>query len=516
MRSIQSTGMLALILLFSGTLLSAQIITPGNGSLFTLSTLQSQYPDDFQLISEEEQLYQLMTNLTLSEGDSFIHLQETAATLLLGPGVFVSWEGYVQIDGGDILTITSADTLNRYQGMDFETAPGSLIRNTHFLYGNGVFVRASDPVFEFCRFAWHGHGYRSGALTLSNSNAQVINCLFEYNSRSGINSAANGNASPLIENSSFVANNTSNGNYPQINLGISNQNTPETPIRIINAYIEGQYPMAGGIAVSNLLGSGFSNAVIENCLVFNNRYGIAQLGGNIHGIITGNLVENNNIDENPMTGGSGLNFNGTATNTAIVSANHITGNLWGVTIQGVAKPNFGMVDDPESPGLNFFDDNGNSGDIFALYNNTPDTIWAQNNIWSATEDTDPETVIFHQNDNSELGPVIFEPVFIETSVFSPYTAGSIQLYPNPATANTEVRFSLSNSNNTGMSFEDNSLWADYPDATWSWYKLDGQLISHGLLIASESMVTPANPGLYLLVIRRGSEIYSAAVKVASR
>lgn len=468
---------------------SAQVITPGTGIHFNLESLSTNYPD--AIILESEGVYRFNSDFTLSVGDTFSHNAEVQIALLLDPDIFVSWEGFVYINPSELFTITSTESFNRYSGMDFETEPNSEIHNTAFFYGNGIFVRASDPLFSNCTFAQHGHAYRSGALTLSNSNAEIISCSFMHNSRAGIASAANGNASPNIADCTFIANNTSNGNYPQINLGISNQATPEVPIRISIAYIQGLYPMAGGIAVTNLLGSGFSNAVIEDCIIVNNRYGIAQLGGNIHGIFFNNQITDNNIENNPMTGGSGFNFNGNSTNTAIVSSNIISGNLWGVTIQGEAQPSFGNLNEPDNEGMNYFDNNGNAGNLYALYNNTPGTIWAQNNIWSPDQELDPESVIFHQPDDALLGPVIFEPVYTEVNVLNPrHKSSMVLVFPNPTKAGQPLE----------LVFADELLL--YADLQVAWYNIQGKLLSTGA-VNNNSIPIPAhfNSGLYLLQIK---------------
>lgn len=198
--------------------------------------------------------------------------------------------------------------------------------------------------------------------------------------------------------------------------------------------------MAGGIAVTNLLGQGMSKSIISNCTIENNRYGIAQLGGFIHGEFHGNTIHNNNIDNNPLTGGSGLNFQGPANNTAVVSGNSIEGNLWGVTILAQAQPSFGKIEEDGNPGRNVFDNNGNDGNTFALYNNTPDSIWAQNNTWSHDPALEAEDVIFHQSDDETLGLVIFDPVFDEsTSIASIPANKALIIAPNPVTQNTDIQ-----------------------------------------------------------------------------
>ena len=166
---------------------------------------------------------------------------------------------------------------------------------------------------------------------------------------------------------------------------------------------------AGGIAVSTLIGGGCF-VIVEDNFIENNRYGYAAIGSNIHSKIFNNHLIDNNIQGVPNLGGSGLNFNGGATNTAIVSGNIISGNLWGVTIQGQAMPNLGDVNSPASPGGNHLFDNGNTGQLYALYNNTPQNQMAQNNYWGFTSIDSVEMVIFHQPDDPSLGFVNYIPI----------------------------------------------------------------------------------------------------------
>ena len=55
--------------------------------------------------------------------------------------------------------------------------------------------------------------------------------------------------------------------------------------------------------------------------------------------------------------------------------------------------------------------NGNNGVLYDLFNNGTGTIWAQGNTWNvAVQDEESiEEVIYHQNDNPNLGLVIFMP-----------------------------------------------------------------------------------------------------------
>ena len=89
-----------------------------------------------------------------------------------------------------------------------------------------------------------------------------------------------------------------------------------------------------------------------------------------------------------------------------------------------------------SVGNNVFKDNGNSGVIYALYNNTPNAVSATNNCWREGElstDAMVEEVITHQVDISTLGLVTFSPYLCAVPLAtSNATVAQNSIYPNPS------------------------------------------------------------------------------------
>ena len=122
-----------------------------------------------------------------------------------------------------------------------------------------------------------------------------------------------------------------------------------------------------------------------------------------------------------MNGGSGISLYDPYLQTkAIISGNHIEGSLWGVTIIGCQDVNLGCLNEGENynPGGNVFKNNGNNGELYDLYNNSTLTVYAQNNTWNVSEQTEEqiESVIFHKHDNASLGEVIFMPAANTTGI----------------------------------------------------------------------------------------------------
>jgi len=248
-------------------------------------------------------------------------------------------------------------------------------------------------------------------------------------------SGANASSSPQIFDCEIISNVMSNANMPQINLGTSGADS----IRIVGCEIIGNTAniMAGGIAITTLAG-GSIKARIEGNIIKNNRYGITAYGYNIGSVIRNNEITDNNTQNLPMQGGSGINYWGNATNQSIVTGNIISGNLWGITIQSAAQPNLGQLEgEIFNPGMNQFYNNGNSGQLYDLYNNTPNPIMAENNYWGTMDPDSVEMHIFHQPDDPTLGLVDYLPLYFPpVSIFENEAGNKFEIienvYPNPA------------------------------------------------------------------------------------
>ncbi len=240
----------------------------------------------------------------------------------------------------------------------------------------------------------------------------------------------------------FIENNIANSNVSQINLGQSGAGTT----LIKGNTIRGLYTNAGGIAT---LPIGTLNIIIENNIIKNNRYGIAIQNANTTAMIRGNIIDSNNIQGNPMLGGSGINFLGNSTLTAVVTRNFIRWNLWGVTIQSTAKPNLGNLNnaDTSDNGFNYIFGNFHNDTIPDLYNNTPDTIMAENNFWGTGNLSIIEQHIFHKPDNPALGFVDYIPIYIPVSVTNngssvPSGFKLYDIYPNPFNPSAVIKYEL--------------------------------------------------------------------------
>lgn len=388
---------LLILFIFLQTLAYSQYTSPGNGDNYTLNDLVNLSSG---VVSFNGLQYEISADLTISAGDTFTI--DTAADLLMANDVLITSLGLLHFDGGnewiDILPINSGQ---HYKGLRIEDNSNSVLRKVTMIDGGGVRILNADIIIDNCFFSSFNTSNSTGVINLFQASPTISNCLFQSNEGPVLNSGANIFSAPKIYNSILELNNTANTNAPQINLGPSG---PSDTIIISGNQIIGGNTNAGGISTSNLLGAGMQNVVIDSNLIVNNRYGITCTGNNIKAQITRNTIINNNIQNQPNLGGSGINFNGGTSNEAIVGENYFSGNLWGITIQGDAQPDMGS--NVPLTGYNCFDSNGNGGIIYELYNNTPNPINAQFNDW---HDPNPENVIFHNIDDSNLGLVTFSP-----------------------------------------------------------------------------------------------------------
>ncbi len=393
----------------------SQYITPGNNLTLSLGELVDLSGGVVTFSNNE---YHIHNTLTLSASDTLrIH---QAAVVRVAQGIRLEIKGTIISDPPEgAVVFTAADTSSvtaNFNGFRFENSPSNFFRHTEVSYGGGLQLISSGAVFESCSFRKNGSSNVSAVITYSSCDPIISGCSFIENARSAIGSGANVQGSPQILNNYFYRNTTDNSNRPQINLGPGAADT----IFIVGNYIEGFYPMAGGIGISNLVGVGNTKVAVRQNTIVRNRYGYAQIGNTISSLIEDNELIDNNIQDIPAQGGSGLNFQATGSgNIAVVRKNLIKGNLWGVTIQGTAQPSFGTA---VNVGRNLLFGNGNSEQIYDLYNNTALAIDAVGNYWGTNDPDQAENHIFHQPDQASLGLVTYLPLMeihpiIESFVF---------------------------------------------------------------------------------------------------
>lgn len=424
-------NLLLAVSIFQTTLLCAQYVSPDQSLNLTLDDLVAN-SDGAVIFSDDT--YEIYENITISESDTLI---------LDNAAVVIDEDVLITIEGGFYCNTTSFTQLNCceafYEGFRFEETAVADIFNSTFLYGGGIQVLTGAFRMEASTVGFQSTGQTTGAaLDFSTGKPEVINCTFLQNETAAIGSAANADAAPFISGCTFNGNVTGNTNRPQVNLGPSSTDTTF----VINNIFQGNPTLTnvGGFAFSLLVG-GEGHVVFEGNTVFDNRYGMTIFGANVTSLIQNNNFFNNDTQGDPMLGGSGISITGFGENEHVISGNSFTGNLWGVTLLTEAQANLGEIDNPDiGPGGNFFDNNGNGGQIFALFNNTENEIFAQGNCWIASDDDltleEAEGVISHVVDDPALGEVIFDPLGSCSTVGTrDENALNFELYPNPSTGN---------------------------------------------------------------------------------
>ncbi len=435
--------LLALLPALAAAPAHAQYQTPGTGVRWTLPQLAAAPGSNVALTAPGT--YAVSGNLRLSSTDTLVI--NTNATLRLAALAQVAVDGVLLVNPRDSVKITAQLSTAPFHSLAFSaTSQGSRLRKTIVEYGGGIRILDNDLLLDSCvvRYQVARIGTvntNSGAISPSGGAPRILNCRIYENARSGILSPANRGTSPTIQNCVIRDNDTENGNYPQINLGIGGA----APILIERCRITGRYNMAGGVAVANLLGTGGITQVrIRQNRIANNRYGLALLGAGISAVISRNVIENNNTNPNALTGGSGINLQGSATITGVASRNVLRGNLWGVTVLRTSSTSptpgptisFGDVSSIDSlnVGLNQLYNNGNGGQVYDFYLNMPDNMLAQNNDWGSNSAAVVESHVVHQVDQATLGLLNFMPLHA-TSVLAARPlapAAPLAAWPNPA------------------------------------------------------------------------------------
>lgn len=417
--------------LISG-LLAAQYTTPDEGITIDFDFLVENSGGAVVMEGDD---YLITEDITIAVSD--VLEETTSISVLVSESALITVHGGLMLSNSEGISFTWADEGNHYEGFRFEDGSDIELEYVTFEYGGGLRVLTNNfRMFECTVSHQEMLASTGGALGLSYGKPEIINCHFIENVTAAINSAANSTAAPIIENCTFRFNGTSIVNKSQINLGPTGTDTTFIRGNVVEGHPDNI--LSGGIAIAVLIG-GEGHAVIEENEVFNNRYGIAFVGSNITSLVRANHLYDNDIQDDPMLGGSGVNLNSAGGNNhAVLTENVITGHLWGMTLQGEATANLGDTTEANyNAGLNVFEDNMNNGVTYALFNNTPNTLMAMNNCWDGFDnelsEAEAEALITHQADDEDLGLVIYTPLgFCSTVGIDENDPIAMTFFPNPA------------------------------------------------------------------------------------
>ena len=403
-----------------GSMLNAQWVSPGNGTVYTLTDLVDITNG---VVTNGPNGLCINDDLTISTND-VLKIDDQVLRVDIK-------EVLININGSIVCTNNNRV---RFYGMNetehfsicFEKATGCELKNLYFSDGAGIKVIDSEITFDDVKFVYFTTGYCHSVIDIFNCNPTIENCYFLLNEGAAIGSPANGESSPKIINCELDSN-VLRENIPQINLGPGAEDT----IFIIGNLIDGTYAdfHTGGISIADLLEIGKTKVLLKDNTIKNNRYGYNQQGYHIDSKIIGNIIVDNHHEDNPMNGGSGISIYGMdANNKAIIRENVITGNLWGITAINAFEIDLGNINDW---GNNRIYNNGNSGEDYDLYNNSSYDIKAVGNDWGTTNENKVEDHIYHQYDDPSLGWVNYVP-YIGYDAIEEAENIVFMVSPNPA------------------------------------------------------------------------------------
>lgn len=413
--------------------------TPGTGRNWNLDSLVA---NSAGAVTFTGGFYSVNANITVQPSDTLKILNNSIVKFFTA--TLLEIRGVLYIRPQDSVVFTAIDTTLKWTGIRLDTSNATVIKKLNMFYANSIRLYGSNPVIDSCKFInnnYYTSSLASGTVYLYGSNPVISNCLFTGSYRAAINSGANIPSSPTITGCIFRDNNVSNYNTPQINMGAGGTQ----PIIIRGNTFLRASTNSGAIAFLPV--GTVPSLIIENNIVKNNRFGIAILAGGVNAYINNNVIDSCNIQGSPSLGGSGLNFAGAwSTSSVICTRNVIRWNLWGVTIQNTSKPNLGNLSSPDTTdiGLNLIYGNGNTGVAYDMYNNTPDSIKAENNYWNTTNPDSIEAHIFHKPDNPALGVIDFLPIAGPSGIINnPVVANNFEfldIYPNPFNPEVSIKF----------------------------------------------------------------------------
>ena len=389
--------LILLLIIGLTTALNAQWVSPGNGTTYTLPELVNVTEG---VVTNGPDGFLINADLTISTSD--VLLIDNQVTRIDAPGVLITINGTMTCTNSSRVKLYGAED-NPFS-MRFENASDCRIEMMYLSDGAGIKIIESDVSFNDVKFTYFTRDYCNAVIDIFNCDSEIRFCYFMLNQGAAISSPANGQASPQIIDCEFDTN-VDGINSPQINLGPGGQDT----IRIVGNEIYTFYATwyGGGISVADLMGVGSTKVLLKDNYIHECRYGYNQQGYNISSVIEDNRFIDNNHEDNPMNGGSGISIYGLTTdNKAILRNNVITGNLWGITAIYFHDIDMGTEEDW---GRNEIHDNGNGGVVYDLYNNSSCDLMAIGNDWGTTSLERIEDHIYHQPDDPALGLVTFYP-----------------------------------------------------------------------------------------------------------
>jgi len=408
-------GFIATFLLFASHLFSATYTTPNTGVDWTMNDLVS---NSNGTVTGTFPNYNILDSVIIAPNDR-LSIQAGSVLTFTQNGVVVRGKLLAIGTPTSRIVFTGATPMpGSWRNIRIEDSAvdsACIFRHCIIEYSTGgIACISSSPTIEFSTFRFNGSLTVVGgsmAIQCFNSNAIIRHDSLYNNSQSTITISNNSN--PIIEHN-YIANNNVRNQSPvnPITISFQGNNNPIIRFNEIHSADIPQPVRAGGISVGLGSNTTVQNPLIEFNYIHDCAFGIV-IAGATQCIVRNNRIENNTRNPNPLQAGSGINVNssGSAIAAPIITGNFIKGNLWGVTIQGTAQPNLGDLSNsnPDDDGRNTFIDNLQGTTNYALYNNTSNTIRAQNNFWGTTDLALIQQRIWGAGDIQNPPTVVFTP-----------------------------------------------------------------------------------------------------------
>ncbi len=420
---------LFITLLFFALNLHAQYTTPNTGVNWNLDSLVFYSAG---VVTGSAGNYTISQLVTVSPRDiisvnpgSVVNFTVTAAGFWVDGSLRVLGDSLNRI----IFTSPTQDSTGFYAGLRFNDSSynkGSVVRYTDIYYADyGVRAIGGNPDII------GNYMYKCGrGIQLSSSSPLILRNTIERCYEYGITLTLG--SSPVIEWNTLTNNNSQNTSPKnQISVGTQGNNSPAIRYNKISG---GMFNRTGAISISALIGGSSSSSEIAYNELYNNSFGIALGGGTITCYVHHNKIYNNKINPDPQVSGSGINVNGNSSNVPVIYANEIYNNWWGITVQNGTtiqagpQPNIGNLENAgtQDDGMNMIYNNIQGSNVFDLFNNCTNDIYAQNNDWKVYDSIRIDSHIVHKTDDPLRGLVKFVP-FVDSTVI-PVELSSLSAY----------------------------------------------------------------------------------------
>ena len=200
---IQKAILIFAFVISSVSMMNAQWVSPGNGTIYTIEDLV-ELSNGCVIWSESNNSYRIENDVTISANDKL----DVNHSLNFNNNVTLTIKGSIEaINMSDYywLSFSGNYGVNGRIRLEDATAP-CLFRRCYFTQLDGIQVIESEAVFTDCHFQNFRCEQQSAVVDCMNCDPVFTNCNFDNNSGSAIGSPANGHTSPQIIDCVFFLN----------------------------------------------------------------------------------------------------------------------------------------------------------------------------------------------------------------------------------------------------------------------------------------------------------------------